>query len=156
MFIQLNQHFEQDQFIFWSHFTGTKSFKFAIPTSFFQSVYELYNRLSWVLSCFQKLCSFRDDKSFLSSDIPFYYLANFFESQLFWISWEAIVETFWIALHPAVARNMLVISLCSPSLRLSLSFFTLVSASKDLIHVFTYSGSSSVVRHPIGVAIVVP
>ena len=48
------------------------------------------------------------------------------------------------------------ISFCFPSLRLSVRFFTLASASKHLIHVFTYSGSSSVVRHPIGDTIVVP
>ena len=67
---------------------------------------------------------------------------------------SAIVETFRIASHPAVARNMSVIWFYSPSLRMSLGFFfILASASKHLIHVFTYAGSSSVVRHPIGDAL---
>ena len=55
--------------------------------------------------------------------------------------------------HPAIARNMSVISFSSPSLRQSLSFFILASASKNIS---SYSGLSSVVRHPIGDPIVVP
>ena len=64
-----------------------------------------------------------------------------------------LVETFWIASYPAIARNKSVISFCSLLLRLSLSLFTLASASKHLIHVSINSESSSVVRHPIGDAI---
>ena len=64
--------------------------------------------------------------------------------------------TLLISSHPAVVRKMSIISFCFPLLHLSLSFFTLASASKRLIHVSTYSGMLSVIRHPIGDAIVVP
>ena len=71
------------------------------------------------------------------------------------VSPSRFLETFWIASHPTVARNTSVIPFCSLSLRLSLSFFTLASASNHLNPVSAYSGSLSVVRHPLGDVIVV-